>query len=141
MVAAFLTLVGYSVNDTIVVFDRIRDTRLRFEPLSWSILNNSVNAMFSRTLLTGLTTWLVAVILYGVGGKGVHGFAFVMLTGVLVGTYSSIYIASPLLMWLGGPTTPARGPAGTTPPPAAKSPDKKPGTGKQHALGKSTRSK
>ena len=101
MVAAFLTLVGYSVNDTIVVFDRIRESRKKHEPMSWSLLNNSINQTLSRTLLTGLTTWLVAVILYGVGGQGIHGFAFVLVAGVVVGTYSSIYIASPVLMWLG----------------------------------------
>ena len=103
MVAAFLTLVGYSVNDTIVVFDRIRESRKRHEPMSWSLLNSSINQTLSRTLLTGLTTWLVALILYGVGGQGIHGFAFVLVAGVLVGTYSSVYIASPVLMWLGQP--------------------------------------
>jgi SecD/SecF fusion protein len=101
MVAAFLTLVGYSVNDTIVVFDRIRESRKKHEPMSWSLLNNSINQTLSRTLLTGLTTWLVAVILYGVGGQAIHGFAFVLVAGVVVGTYSSVYIASPVLMWLG----------------------------------------
>ena len=105
MVAAFLTLVGYSVNDTIVVFDRIRESRKRHQPMTWSLLNNSINQTLSRTLLTGLTTWLVAVILYGVGGQGIHGFAFVLVTGVIVGTYSSVYIASPVLMWLDGRET------------------------------------
>ncbi len=102
MVAAFLTLIGYSVNDTIVVFDRIRELRKRHEPISWSLLNNSINQTLSRTLLTSLTTWIVAVILYGVGGQGLHGFSFVLVAGVVVGTYSSIYIASPVLMWLSG---------------------------------------
>jgi SecD/SecF fusion protein len=100
-VAALLTLVGYSVNDTIVVFDRIREVRGKNPDLTPQMINDSVNQTLSRTLLTSFLTWLVVVVLYIWGGPGVHLFAFVMVVGVVVGTYSSIYIASPLLLILG----------------------------------------
>lgn len=97
-VAALLTLVGYSVNDTIVVFDRIREVRGKNPDLTPQMINDSVNQTLSRTLLASLTTWLVVIVLYIAGGPGVHLFAFVMVVGVVVGTYSSIYVASPLLL-------------------------------------------
>src|SRR5262249_26394158 len=100
-VAALLTLVGYSVNDTIVVFDRIREVRGKNPELTPQMINDSVNQTLSRTLLTSFATWLVVVVLYCFGGEGVHLFAFVMVIGVIVGTYSSIYIASPLLLIFG----------------------------------------
>jgi SecD/SecF fusion protein len=100
-VAALLTLVGYSVNDTIVVFDRIREVRGKNPDLTIEMINDSVNQTLSRTLLTSLTAWLVVVVLYFLGGPGVHLFAFVMVVGVIVGTYSSIYVASPLLLMFG----------------------------------------
>ncbi len=100
-VAALLTLVGYSVNDTIVVFDRIREVRGKNPELTPKTINDSVNQTLSRTLLTALSVWLVVVVLYAIGGEGVHLFAFVMVIGVIVGTYSSIYIASPLLLIFG----------------------------------------
>jgi SecD/SecF fusion protein len=100
-VAALLTLVGYSVNDTIVVFDRIREVRGKNPELTPKMINDSVNQTLSRTLLTSLVTWLVVLVLYILGGEGVHLFAFVMVVGVIVGTYSSIYIASPLLLIFG----------------------------------------
>jgi SecD/SecF fusion protein len=100
-VAALLTLVGYSVNDTIVVFDRIREVRGKNPELTPQMINDSVNQTLSRTLLTAFSVWLVVIILYIWGGEGVHLFAFVMVTGVIVGTYSSIYIASPLLLIFG----------------------------------------
>ncbi len=100
-VAALLTLVGYSVNDTIVVFDRIREVRGKNPDLTPQMINDSVNQTLSRTVLASLTTWLVVFVLYVWGGPGVHLFAFVMVVGVIVGTYSSIYIASPLLLMLG----------------------------------------
>lgn len=100
-VAALLTLVGYSVNDTIVVFDRIREVRGKNPDLTPQMINDSVNQTLSRTVLASFTTWLVVVVLYIWGGPGVHLFAFVMVVGVIVGTYSSIYIASPLLLFLG----------------------------------------
>jgi SecD/SecF fusion protein len=100
-VAALLTLVGYSVNDTIVVFDRIREVRGKNPELTAQMINDSVNQTLSRTLLTSFATWLVVIVLYVFGGEGVHLFAFVMVVGVIVGTYSSIYIASPLLLIFG----------------------------------------
>jgi SecD/SecF fusion protein len=100
-IAALLTLVGYSVNDTIVVFDRIREVRGKNPALTEQIINDSVNQTLSRTILASLTTFLVVVVLYWVGGEGVHLFAFVMVVGVIVGTYSSIYIAAPLLLMFG----------------------------------------
>jgi SecD/SecF fusion protein len=100
-VAALLTLVGYSVNDTIVVFDRIREVRGKNPDLTLQMLNDSVNQTLSRTLLTSFSVLLVVIVLYVFGGEGVHLFAFVMVVGVIVGTYSSIYIASPLLLIFG----------------------------------------
>jgi SecD/SecF fusion protein len=100
-VAALLTLVGYSVNDTIVVFDRIRETRGKHPELTPAMINDSVNGTLSRTILTSLVTWLVVLVLYIFGGEGVKLFAFVMVVGVIIGTYSSIFVASPLLLILG----------------------------------------
>ena len=100
-VAALLTLVGYSVSDTIVVFDRIREVRGKNPALTPKMINDSVNQTLSRTLLSSLTVWLVVVVLYVFGGEGVKLFAFVMVVGVIVGTYSSIYVASPLLLIFG----------------------------------------
>ena len=100
MVAAFLTVVGYSLNDTIVVFDRIREVRGKNPGLTDEIVNTSLNQTLSRTLLTSLTTFFVVIILYVFGGEGIHGFAFCLTLGVIVGTYSSIYVASPVLVWL-----------------------------------------
>ena len=97
MMAAILTVIGYSLNDTIVVFDRIRENRGRLGALSAPIINNSINQTLSRTLLTSITTLMVVLMLYIFGGKGVHGFAFALLVGIGVGTYSSIAIAAPLL--------------------------------------------
>ncbi len=100
IIAAFLTIIGYSLNDTIVVFDRIREVRGKNPALTPEMVNTSVNQTLSRTLLTSLTTLIVVVILYAIGGEGIHGFAFCLVLGVIVGTYSSIYIASPVLLWL-----------------------------------------
>ncbi|MFL5241800.1 MAG: protein translocase subunit SecD [Gemmataceae bacterium] len=109
-VAALLTLVGYSVNDTIVVFDRIREVRGKNPLLTPQMINDGVNQTLSRTLLTSFSVWLVVIVLYIFGGEGVHLFAFVMVVGVVVGTYSSIYIASPLLLIFGegAPRTPVQ---------------------------------
>lgn len=101
VVAAFLTIVGYSINDKIVVFDRIREVRGKSPDFTETMLNTSINFTLSRTLLTGLTTIMVVLILYIMGGAGIHGFAYTLLIGLVVGTYSSIYIASPMLLWLG----------------------------------------
>jgi SecD/SecF fusion protein len=100
-VAALLTLIGYSVSDTIVVFDRIREVRGKSPALTPQMINDSVNQTLSRTILTALTVFLVSIVLYFLGGEGIHLFSFVMVMGVLVGTYSSIYIASPLLLLFG----------------------------------------
>ncbi|MCC6417582.1 MAG: protein translocase subunit SecD [Gemmataceae bacterium] len=108
-VAALLTLVGYSVNDTIVVFDRIREVRGKNPELTPQMINDSVNQTLSRTLLASLTTFLVVFVLYVWGGPGVHLFAFIMVVGVVVGTYSSIYIASPLLLIFGEGSRAAKG--------------------------------
>ncbi len=100
IVAAVLTIIGYSLNDTIVVFDRIREIRGRNPKLTQEMIDNSLNQTLSRTILTALTTLIVVAILYIWGGEGIHGFAFSLMVGIFVGTYSSIYIASPVLLWL-----------------------------------------
>ncbi len=98
IIAALLTIVGYSLNDTIVVFDRIRENRGRLAVATPAIINDSINQTISRTVLTSGTTLLAVAVLYVFGGGGVHGFAFSMLIGVIVGTYSSIAVASPILL-------------------------------------------
>ena len=100
-VAALLTIVGYSVNDTVIVSDRIRENmrKNRREPLA-SVMNRSINETLSRTILTGGTVFLVILALFFLGGEIIHGFAFTLLVGVLVGTYSSIYVASPIVLYL-----------------------------------------
>ena len=100
MVAAFLTIVGYSLNDTIVVFDRIREVRGKSPSITDVMINTSINQTLGRTLLTSVTTLIVVVILYALGGAGIHGFAFALVVGVMVGTYSSIFVASPALLWM-----------------------------------------
>eukprot|EP00913_Durusdinium_trenchii_P023352 g21930.t1 len=100
MIAAFLTIVGYSLNDTIVVFDRVREVRGKNPAMTNEIVNTSLNQTLSRTILTSLTTFIVVGILFFAGGEGIHGFAFCLVLGVVVGTYSSIYVASPVLLWL-----------------------------------------
>ena len=100
VVAAILTIIGYSLNDTIVVFDRIRETKGKAPRLTGEMINTSINQTLSRTLLTSLTTLIVVCLLYCFGGEGIHAFAFALVIGVIVGTYSSIFIASPILLWL-----------------------------------------
>ena len=97
MIAAFLTIIGYSLNDTIVVFDRIRENRGKQLSVTNDIINRSLNQTLSRTLLTSFTTFMVVVIMYVWGGPGLRGFTFAMLIGIIVGTYSSIAIASTIL--------------------------------------------
>lgn len=108
MIAAFLTLVGYSLNDTIVVFDRIREVRGKNPLVTSAIVNTSLNQTLGRTLMTGVTVFIVVVILYVFGGSGVHGFAWCLLIGSIAGTYSSVYIASPFLVWFLGQTKSAK---------------------------------
>lgn len=103
VVAAFLTIIGYSLNDTIVVFDRIREVRGKSPELTSDMVNTSINQTLGRTLLTSLTTFLVVLILYALGGQGIHGFAFALVIGVVAGTYSSIFVASPALLWMSQP--------------------------------------
>ncbi len=100
MIAAFLTLLGYSINDTIVVYDRIRENRhkARLIGITPQIINDSINETLSRTLLTGTTTLLVLLVMYIFGGKGLRGFNFAMLFGIIEGTYSSIAISAPVLL-------------------------------------------
>lgn len=100
VMAAFLTVAGYSLNDTIVIYDRIREVRGKSPHVTADMINLSVNQTLGRTLLTGVTSMMVIVILYIAGGASIHGFAFSMIVGVITGTYSSIYIASPALLWL-----------------------------------------
>ena len=100
IIAAFLTIIGYSLNDTIVVFDRIRENmKLRRKESYRQVINRSINECLSRTVLTSLTTLMVALSLYLFGGPVIHDFAFALVIGVLVGTYSSMFIASPVLVW------------------------------------------
>ncbi|OXU14564.1 protein translocase subunit SecD [Sedimentisphaera salicampi] len=98
IIAAFLTIIGYSLNDTIVVFDRIRENRCSNLNVWKELLNRSINQTLSRTILTSATTFVVVLIMYIWGGVGLRGFTFAMLLGVLAGTYSSIAIASPVLL-------------------------------------------
>lgn len=100
-IAAFLTLVGYSVNDTVVIFDRVRENMRRFRrmPLE-EVMDLSINQTLSRTVLTSGTTLLVVACLFVAGGEVLRGFAFVLLVGVFIGTYSSVFVASPFaLLW------------------------------------------
>ena len=101
VVAAILAVVGYSLNDTIVLFDRIRENFPRYrkrQPIE--VVNTSINETLSRTLMTSTTTLLVLMALFYFGGEIIHGFAFTLIVGVLVGTYSSIYVASSALLTL-----------------------------------------
>ncbi|HOV86211.1 MAG TPA: protein translocase subunit SecF [Syntrophobacteraceae bacterium] len=107
ILAALLTIVGYSLNDTIVVFDRIRENvrKVRKDEFK-KLINDSINQTLSRTILTGGTTLLALVFLFLFGGTVIHDFAFAMIIGIVVGTYSSVFVASPLLIfyqdWAGG---------------------------------------
>jgi len=102
ILAAILTIMGYSLNDTIIVFDRIREGIRESKVYDlFQIINESITKTLSRTTLTSLTTFFVVLTLYLFGGEIINGFSFTMLIGVIVGTYSSIFIASPLLKWLG----------------------------------------
>ncbi|TNF50592.1 protein translocase subunit SecF [bacterium] len=109
VIAALLTIIGYSLNDTIVVYDRIRENirRMPKEKLA-VVVNNSINQTLSRTILTSGTTLLVVGCLFVLGGEVIHDFSFALIVGVLVGTYSSIYIASPILLLRGKGSAAAR---------------------------------
>jgi preprotein translocase subunit SecF len=102
VVAALLTLAGYSINDTVVVFDRIRENLRKFKKMPMiDLLNLSINETLSRTVLTSVVTALAVLALYVFGTTVIHGFAFAMLFGIAIGTYSSIFVAAPLLLWFG----------------------------------------
>jgi preprotein translocase subunit SecF len=113
-IAALLTIIGYSLNDTIVVYDRIRENVKKTGGKGdlVQLINRSINECLSRTLLTSATTLLVVVALFVFGGGVIHDFAFAMLTGIVVGTYSSIYIASPVVLYLEGRSHKGGAPAG-----------------------------
>ncbi|MFM8469370.1 MAG: protein translocase subunit SecF [Limisphaerales bacterium] len=99
-VAAILTIVGFSINDTIVIFDRIReDLKLGIRGTFTDILNRALNQTLSRTIITSGTVFIATVALYAFGGGPINDFAFMFLVGVITGTYSSIYIASALVLW------------------------------------------
>ena len=101
ILAALLTILGYSLNDTIIVFDRIREgiRNIKNNDLG-VIIDESVTRTLSRTTLTSLTTFFVVLTLFLFGGEIINGFSFTLLVGVVVGTYSSIFVASPILIWL-----------------------------------------
>ena len=100
--AALLTLAGYSINDTVVVFDRIRENLRRYKKMALDqLMNLSINETLSRTVLTSGTTLLAVLSIYVFGTEVIKGFAFAMLFGILIGTWSSIFVASPFLLWIG----------------------------------------
>ena len=99
--AAVLTIVGYSMNDTVVIYDRIRENLSKFSSLKIGEISNiSINETLSRTIITSVTTLLALVSIFILGGEILRGFALAMIIGVLVGTYSSIFVASPILKYL-----------------------------------------
>lgn len=102
IIAALLTIVGYSLNDTVVVFDRVRENLRKYKKMPLSeVLNRSINETLSRTVMTSVTTLLALISLYFLGGDVIRGFVFAMIWGVIVGTYSSVFIASTAVLWLG----------------------------------------
>jgi SecD/SecF fusion protein len=112
VVAALLTIVGFSINDTIVIFDRMREIRGKSSSVTTAMVDRAINQTLSRTILTSGTALLAALILYGLGGQGIHAFAFAILVGIVSGTYSTIFIASPIVLWLQGRL--GHAPAGST---------------------------
>jgi SecD/SecF fusion protein len=111
VVAALLTIVGFSINDTIVIFDRLREIRGKSPTVTAEMIDRAVNQTLSRTILTSGTAFLATLILYLFGGQGIHAFAFTMLVGIVTGSYSTIYIAAPIVLWLqhrDGGTAPVR---------------------------------
>ena len=115
VIAAILTLVGYSMNDTIVIFDRVRENlkQRRKEPLA-KILNDSINQTLSRTVISSGTTFLTVLGLFLFGGEVLRGFGFTMVVGIVVGTYSTIFIASPIVLWWDEFNRRRKTPTGTT---------------------------
>lgn len=102
VLAALLTILGYSLNDTIIVFDRIRENVTSSKNKEFSeVMNESITRTLARTTLTSLTTFFVVFMLFMFGGEIIHSFAFTLLVGIVIGTYSSIFVASPILLWFG----------------------------------------
>lgn len=108
VIAAFLTLIGYSINDTIVIFDRMREIKGKLPTINRQIVNDSVNQTLSRSILTFVTVFLTVIVLYFWGGPGIHGFAYAMLIGTVVGMYSTVFIAAPFLLWMLNRNTPVK---------------------------------
>ena len=108
IVAALLTIIGYSINDTIVIFDRIREIRGKSPEITAEMVNTSLNQTLSRTILTFFVTFLTVICLYALGGPGIHGFAFAMVIGMITGTYSTVFVATPFVLWLAGKSIEAK---------------------------------
>jgi preprotein translocase subunit SecF len=103
VVSALLMIAGYSLTDTVVVFDRIRENiRLKPRESAYTIINLSINEVLSRTIITSLTTFFAAFALFILGGEIIHDFAFAIMLGIIIGTYSSIFVASPIVLAMGG---------------------------------------
>ncbi len=102
IIAAILTIVGYSMNDTVVVYDRVRENLRKFKKMPLGeLINQSINETLSRTIMTSATTFIAMLALFIFGGEVMRGFTFAMLWGIFIGTYSSIFIAAPFLLWVG----------------------------------------
>jgi len=102
IIAAILTIVGYSLNDTVVVFDRVRENLRRYKKMALrDVLGQSINETLSRTVMTSITTLIALAALFVLGGDVIRGFVFAMIWGVVVGTYSSVFVASHILLMLG----------------------------------------
>jgi preprotein translocase subunit SecF len=120
-IAALLTILGYSLNDTVVVYDRIRETMRKYKKVSvYEVLDIAVNATLSRTILTSTTTLLALLALAILGGEIIKGFAYAMIFGLVIGTYSSIFVAAPILIYLGVRASSAVGSAAQSEPDAAQ---------------------
>ena len=115
MIAAFMTIAGYSLNDTIVVFDRLREIKGKNPQISGDLVNLAVNQCLGRTFLTSWTVFMVVCALYFLGGESLHGFAYALFVGMITGVYSTVYIASPAVLWIAG----RQSVAPATRPPAA----------------------
>ena len=123
MIAAILTLIGYSIHDTIVTFDRVRELRGKGTKVTREMINRAVNETLSRTIITSLLTFLAVFILFLGGGTALRGFAFLLVVGLISGTYSTIFIANPVVLWmLNRGAAPPQPPA--SPPPSAAVPVK-----------------
>jgi SecD/SecF fusion protein len=97
-IAAILTIIGYSLNDTVVVFDRVRENMFDSKKEVYEIINKSLNSTLSRTINTSLTTFVVLFVIFWFGGESIKGFMFALMVGVVVGTYSSLFVASPIML-------------------------------------------